>query len=232
MRFHAFNSSWPGHRPCAIVLALLLSFITCSRVVAFQVGTAEVEVEPYVKGGTLAWDELRGIGGHKSLVAGGLNSLARFDRLGTGFNFEKWWLAEKLDDDKGIIPDGGHRFFADGRYFFKPADSLQVYPFAGLGYEHWSRTDAAGSWRKIDFPYASLGGGLDYQQSFLKVGLLLPFAATADSGPNPQSRVGVTADAGIRLFNVTIGLFFRSVGFEDPDAKMVQAGFMLGYLFK
>jgi hypothetical protein len=212
--------------------AVICGCIFHDPVHAFQVGTAQLEVEPYVKGGTIAWDELRGIGGHKSLIAAGINTLAAFDRVGAGFNFEKWWLGEPLDDDKGIIPDGGHRLFADVRYFFKPTEELRVYPFAGVGYEHWSRSDAVGSWQSINFPYASMGGGAEYQHSYVKIGLLLPFSATADSGPDPKSRVGVTADAGIRLYNVSVGVFFRSVGLEDPDAKMVQAGVMVGYAFK
>jgi|SRR5688572_1650731 hypothetical protein len=199
---------------------------------AFQLGAAEIEIEPYVKGGTIAWDELRGIGGHKSLLGAGLNTLATFDRIGAGFTFEKWWLGEPLDDDKGIIPNEGHRFFGDGRYYFKPTEQLRLYPFAGLGYEHWSRSDAVGSWQSINFAYASIGGGADYEHSYVKLGLLMPFMATADSGPDPTSRVGLTADAGIRLYNFSVGVFFRSLGFEDPDAKMVQTGITLGYTFK
>ena len=137
-----------------------------------------------------------------------------------------------LDDDKGIIPDGGHRVSADARYSFNPADELRLYPFAGLGYERWSRSDALSSWRTINFPYASVGGGAEYRSGFFKVGLLLPFAASADNGPDPKSRIGVTADAGLRVFNFVVGMFFRSVGFENPDAKMVQAGVLLGYTFK
>lgn len=203
-----------------------------SLVYAFELGTAQIELEPYVKGGAVTWDQLQAVGGLKSLVALGLNSVATFGRVGAGFNFEKWWLAERLDDDKGIIPDGGHRFFADARYSFSPAEELRLYPFAGLGYEHWSRGDAVSSWRSIDFPYAAAGGGAEYRSGFFKIGLLMPFAATTDTGPDPKSRVGVTVDAGVRLFNVVAGLFFRSVGFEDPDAKMVQAGVMVGYTFK
>jgi hypothetical protein len=44
--------------------------------------------------------------------------------------------------------------------------------------------------------------------------------------------VGLTVDGGLRLFSVVAGVFFRSMGLEDPDAKMVQAGVMLGYSFK
>ena len=33
-------------------------------------------------------------------------------------------------------------------------------------------------------------------------------------------------------FNCVLGMFFRSVGFENPDAKIVQMGVMLGYTFK
>ncbi|HMU54578.1 MAG TPA: hypothetical protein PKA61_06210 [Nitrospira sp.] len=219
-------------RALGIVVACLLAIQPWGTAQAFTVGVAEIELEPYAKGGTIAWDELQGIGGHKSLVALGINALARFDRLGLGFNFENWWLGEKLDDDAGIIPNEGRRFYADLRYGFRPTESLELYPFAGLGYEHWSRDDAVNAWNSINFPYAAIGGGAEYEHCYAKIGLLMPFAATANVGPNPTSRIGVTADAGLRLFNFTVGVFFRSVGFEDPDAKMVQAGVMLGYRFK
>jgi hypothetical protein len=212
--------------------AVLLSLVFSEAASAFELGSAEIEIQPYVKGGTLAWDQLDGVGGHKSMIAGGLNALAKFDRIGTAFNAEKWWLAESLDDDKGIIPNQGHRFFLDGRYYFRPTETLQLYPFAGLGYEHWSRSDAVGSWTSISFPYWSLGGGAEYQQGYVQAGLLMPFAPTADGSTDPKSRVGFNADAGIRLMNFTVGVFYRTVGFQDPDAKMVQAGVMFGYTFK
>ena len=214
------------------VWILLCLCLSCAHLHAFEAGPAQIEVEPYVKGGTIAWDQLSGTGGHKSLVGLGLNGVAAFGRLAGAFNVEKWWVAERLDDDKGIIPDTGHRFFADGRYSFTAADDLRLYPFAGVGYEHWSRSDAIDSWRSINFPFASVGGGAEYRSGFFKIGVLMPFAATADNGPDPKSRIGVTADAGLRVFNCVFGVFFRSVGFESPDAKMVQAGVMLGYTFK
>jgi len=85
--------------PIALWILVCVS-LSHAHLDAFEIGTAQIRVEPYVKGGTLAWDELSGTGGHKSLVALGFNSLATFGRLGAGFNFEKWWLAERLDDDK------------------------------------------------------------------------------------------------------------------------------------
>ena len=182
-----------------IVWCLLsVSLSPSAAVNAFQAGPAQLEVEPYIKGGAIAWDQLSGVGGLKSMVGLGLNSVATFGRVGTGFNFEKWWLAERLDDDKGIIPNGGHRVFADARYTFAPAEELRLYPFAGFGYEHWSREDAVGSWHSINFPYAAIGGGADYGSGFFKVGVLMPFAATADTGPDPKSRVGLLlmADSG------------------------------------
>lgn len=217
--------------PVAVWVFLCLC-LSCAHLHAFEVGPAQIEIEPYVKGGTIAWDQLSGTGGHKSLVGLGVNGIAAFGRVGGALNAEKWWVAEGLDDDKGIIPDTGYRFSADVRYLFTPADDLRLYPFAGLGYEHWSRSDAVGSWRSIDFPFASLGAGVDYRSGFFKIGVLMPFAATADDGPDPKSRVGVTADAGLRIFNCVLGMFFRSVGFESPDAKMVQAGVMVGYTLK
>lgn len=145
-------------RAFGIALVCLVAVQPWEGAQAFTLGPAEIEVEPYAKGGTIAWDELQGIGGHKSLVALGINALARFDRLGVGFNFENWWLGEKLDDDAGIIPNEGRRFYTDLRYGFRPTESLELYPFAGVGYEHWSRDDAVNSWTSINFPYAAVGG--------------------------------------------------------------------------
>ncbi len=42
----------------------------------------------------------------------------------------------------------------------------------------------------------------------------------------------VAANAGLRIFTCVLGMFFRPVGFENPDAKIVQTGVMLGYTFK
>ena len=67
---------------------------------------------------------------------------------------------------------------------------LRLYPFAGFGYEHWSRDDAVGSWHSINFPYAAVAGGADYGSGFFKVGVLMPFATTADTAPIPNPAWG------------------------------------------
>ena len=62
------------------VWILLCLCLASAYVHAFEVGRAQIEVEPYVKGGFIAWDQLSGIGGHKSSVGLGLNGVAAFGR--------------------------------------------------------------------------------------------------------------------------------------------------------
>lgn len=71
---------------------------------AMQVGNADVGIQPYLKVGTIAWDQLGGVGGHKSLVGAGFATNVDWERFGTRLAVEKWWVAEGLDDDRGIIP--------------------------------------------------------------------------------------------------------------------------------
>lgn len=98
------------------MFALMLQSTTSSY--AMQLGKTEVEVEPYLKGGTIAWDSLSGIGGHKFLLAAGLNTNVAYRSVGTTINLEKWWVAEGLNDDKGLIPNQGYSVATDLKYFF------------------------------------------------------------------------------------------------------------------
>ncbi|MDI6889824.1 MAG: hypothetical protein QMC83_02635 [Thermodesulfovibrionales bacterium] len=123
---------------------ILLTFIflgvigSFSDAYAIQLGTAELEIEPYLRGGTIAWDQLGGIGGHKSLIAGGLNTNVKFNSFGSGISLEKWWVAEGLDDDKGIIPREGYSIYGDIKYYFK-TNGILFYPYAGVGFEEWEK---------------------------------------------------------------------------------------------
>lgn len=121
-----------------ILVAMVLLGVVGSFGYAYAItigGMAELEVEPYLKGGTIAWDKLGGIGGHKSIIAGGLNANVKFSSLGATVNLEKWWVAERLDDDKGIIPKEGYSIFADVKYFLKTDSDFLFYPYAGIGFE-------------------------------------------------------------------------------------------------
>jgi hypothetical protein len=96
---------------------------------------AELEAIPYLKGGTIAWDQLGGIGGHKSIISGGLNTNVKYSPFGIAINLEKWWLAEALDDDRGIIPKEGMSLSTDVQYFLKTKGNISFYPYAGVGFE-------------------------------------------------------------------------------------------------
>ena len=68
---------------------------------AIEVGPAELEFQPYAKAGTIAWDQNAGVGGHKFVLAGGLNTNITFDAFEGIINLERWAVSEGLDDDEG-----------------------------------------------------------------------------------------------------------------------------------
>lgn len=72
----------------------------------------------------------------------------------------------------------------------------------------------------------------DHDRWYISAGLLRPFAVNAVGDPDPTARFGFTVESGIRVNTVTIGLCYKSLGFQDPDAKMVQSGVFVGYHFK
>ncbi len=199
---------------------------------AIQLGTAELEAMPYLKGGTIAWDQLGGIGGHKFIIAGGLNTNVKFDPLGAGINFEKWWVAEGLDDDKGIIPKEGYSISTDIRYFIKIDDNLLLYPFAGVGFEEWEKGGKSESWKTLKFFNWAVGIGLENEKCFIRAGIAKPFSVSTQDDFEPKSRYGFSAEGGIKLKAFTVGLFYKYAGFEDPDAKMSQSGLFIGYGFR
>jgi len=199
---------------------------------AMQLGTAELEVEPYLKGGTIAWDSLGGIGGHKSIIAGGLNANVKLSSLGATVNLEKWLVAEGLDDDKGIIPKEGYSIFTDVKYFLKTDSDFLFYPYAGIGFEEWGKRETSNSWESLKFFNLAVGMGVEHEKGYMKAGITSPFSVNAQGSSDPTPRYGFSAEGGIKLKAFLIGLFYKYAGFQDPDAKMTQSGLFIGYRFK
>ncbi|MFO7820701.1 MAG: hypothetical protein R6V56_01370, partial [Lentisphaeria bacterium] len=72
----------------------------------------------------------------------------------------------------------------------------------------------------------------DHERGYIKAGVGHAFAAGANNEESdPDGRVGFESEAGLRLSNWTVGLFWRGAGFQEPDAKLIQGGGFLGYTF-
>jgi hypothetical protein len=212
-------------------LLWLAIFGSATSAYAFQLGSTELELQPYIKGGTVAWDELAGIGGHKSMIAAGLTANLQQGSWGARLNGERWWLAEKLDDDKGFIPSAGYAMSADAKYFI-PTGIGRFAPFTGLGFDGWQDRQSTTTFDTLTFMSWRGGLAFDHERGYLSAAALLPFAINAVGGNDPSARIGFTAEAGVYLGPVVAGLFFKTIGFQDPDAKMVQSGLFLAYSFR
>ncbi|MDP3296455.1 MAG: hypothetical protein Q8N09_02510 [Thermodesulfovibrionia bacterium] len=218
-----------------ILVAMVLLGVVGSFGYAYAItigGMTELEVRPYLKGGTIAWDQLGGIGGHKSIIAGGLNANVKLSSLGAAVNLEKWWVAERLDDDKGIIPKEGYSIFTDVKYFLKTDSDFLFYPYTGIGFEEWGKRETSESWKSLKFFNWAVGMGVEQEKGYIKAGITKPFSVNARDGSDPTPRYGFCAEGGIKLKAFLIGLFYKYAGFEDPDAKMTQSGLFIGYSFK
>lgn len=208
-----------------VVLLVVVMFWCIGSVTS----ATELELMPYLKGGTIAWDQLDGVGGHKFVVAGGLNANVKFDSLGAGATLEKWWVAEGLDDDKGLIPKEGYSLSTDVKYFFEFDDNILLYPYVGVGFERWEKGKEWRDWKSVKFFNWTIGAGLENERGYIEAGVTKPFSMSTQNGFEPKPRYGFFAESGIKLKAFLIGLFYKYAGFEDPDAKMTQSGLLIGY---
>jgi len=206
---------------------------------AMHLGGAEVTLTPYGKLGTLAWDQLEGVGGHKFLAAGGLGANIVGERLGASCTLEGWSLAEGLDDDRGNIPENGLFVEADMQYVLYKNTPLHGYLYAGCGYAEWHRPAAEDSWRDVAQLYWNVGLGVRHDKGGIRIGMLCPFAtstsATFEAGPRfgfvAEGRVTLHGPWSLGLFYRYEGLEFQRNGREYPDAKMTQSGLFVQYVF-
>lgn len=207
---------------------------------AVQIGETELELTPFIKGGTIAWDQLEGYGGHKSLIAGGLNANLPLDPFSISLELEGWTVAEGLDDDKGIIPRNGYNITTDAKFFFTIIEGLQGYTYAGVGYQEWNRPNAATiGWTYVGFFNGQLGLGLRHDKGSFQLGINRPFATTTSDDYEAIPRYGFSAEGKIHVAkSFYVGLFYRYEGMafefngkEYPDAKMTQSGLLIEYIF-
>ncbi len=200
---------------------------------------SDMEIAPYIKGGTIAWDQLEGKGGHKLLLAGGLDVKLNFDDFSTSLNLEAWFIAEGMDDDQEIIPADGYSLTVGGRYFFLHDDTLDWYVYGDLGYEEWNRSKTETSWSDVGFFNVEAGIGFEFERGMFQLGINSPFGTHTSEGFEANPRFGFSALGKYRVLDpLYVGLFydyqaleFEYLGQPYPDAKMIQTGVLLQYVF-
>ena len=221
-------------RFCLFGTAFFYIFIMLisARAFAYEIYGGQFLFEPYLKIGTIAADTLKGEGGHKSMFAGGIKAKYELDALFGAVTCERWWLGEKLDDDKGVIPNEGYNFWAELGYRFRVSGDLVVYPIAKVGYERWKSDEPINNWTFVEMYTSSFGAGLQKGVGFVEMAAILPFYTDTDSYPHPKGRPGFQAVGGICINSFTVGLFYKYMGVQDPDIKLIQSGIFLAYTFQ
>ena len=224
-----------GITRCGLCLLGLWGLRYVPSAAGLELAEGELRITPRITAGSVSWDELRTRGGHKSTAGLGVNADYVRERTGLGLDVWYWHVSEGLDSNEGVIPKSAFRIGADLRRLFPVKDDLTWYPYIGLAYETWNRDrpppDTRTYWESLDFLTATVGAGLTYDKAYAKLGVSQSFMAKADRGDDPNGRVGFESEVGMRLRPLSLGLFWRGNGFQNPDTKLIHAGMFLGYEF-
>jgi hypothetical protein len=81
----------------------------------------------------------------------------------------------------------------------------------------------------------AVGMEAEFNKGYAKLAVLTPFSPEVDRQINSEeikTNPGLIAEVGMNLDSFVVGVFFKHLGFEDPDAKIIQSGILLGYRFK
>jgi hypothetical protein len=181
-----------------------------------------LEVMPRILVGAVSWDELRSRGGHKSIVGLDVDALYVTGRNGVSVGLQRWWVSEGLDINRGVIPKGGYKADAELRRYFTARNGLVWY---------WERDRVPGKWKRLSSPAVVAGAGLERGIAHVRAAVTQSFAARTDLDEDPEGRVGFDVETGMRLDRAAMGLFWRGAGFQEPDAKLIQAGAWFGWAF-
>ncbi|MCF7853745.1 MAG: hypothetical protein K9N51_03025 [Candidatus Pacebacteria bacterium] len=230
---HTIQQKQLGKLRDIVVLTVAVLGVTLRMEVrASELWGGEAHITPRVTAGFVSWDELRNRGGHKSLGGVGLNLDYLVHDVGVSLDLWKWWVSEGLDSSEGVMPEDGHRIGLEARRMFSVDERVKWFPYVGVAYEEWKRDRVLGKWSTVDFWSAAIGVGLQLEAGhFLKAGITQCFSPDMDTDGSPDGRVGFESEGGVRLGKFSIGLFCRGAGFQEPDAKLLQAGGFLSYMF-
>lgn len=190
-------------------------------------------VEPYVKAGGLNFVEKGASEGNKFILIGGvkLNGVSG-DFSGT-LDFWKGQVAEGLDEDREI-PNRFYGIGAEAAYKLVTYKGVVFSPYAGLGYENWSRETAnpkiCGSWDETGFFTGTLGVKANYKSVHAGVGVLYPFAIDANHHSNLDPRFGYQAEIGANIWKgLNTALQYRSLRMGNPQTRINTTTLMVGY---
>jgi hypothetical protein len=218
-----------------VISFMFIVFLLCSlsQAYAIGVGSADLAINPYLKGGSISWDELDGIGGHKFVVGGGLDTNLYYNRVKGRMNLEGWIVGEGMDDDRGIIPRYGFSISADIGYKVATIDNFTLYPYTGIGFERWDRDHLQQEqWTSLRFFDWTIGLSVEHPVAYGRLEMSFPFSQETNKDSSIKPKPGFYSEAGMNIKQFLIGLFFSFSGFEDPDAKMTQSGILFGYRFR
>lgn len=198
-----------------------------------------LEVEPYLKLGTINFVENDVNEGNKFLVVAGVKASQGFDGFKGLILAEGWTMGEPMDEDREL-PGKGYNVAGELRYNLINMDDHQLYPYTGLGFEYWDREasrEYADSWDSVRFFRWSVGLGIESKLLFMRGGIFIPFKAKTDNSLKPDSMLGYEAEAGVYLAGFTLSFFYKRTQFDDfssggidhPNFKLNLYGFSLGY---
>jgi len=218
-----------GHLHLFVILAVMAVFFTVINSVH------AVEFEPYLRGGTINLDEDGVDEGHKSLAAVGLKTRTDLDKLTGELTLEWWTMAEPLDEDVEL-PRKGYNASGEIGYNFIYKDTY-ITPAAGVSYEYIKRhanESFPGSWEKLSVFSALLGIKVKKNIFYFKAGIIAPFLLMTDND-DPDAKIGFNAEAGIEYKRLTLGYFYKRIGFDEnsdnPEIDFNRYGGVLSYKF-
>lgn len=222
-----------------VVLIVSVLLLTVIPVSAFE--TSSINLEPYIKGGTLKWEE-RGIKeGNKFFLGTGVK--INFISSNSNSNFqgsisvEEWHIAEGLDEDREL-PKKGYNFSGLVSYQIN-SGKVVFYPFLGVGFERWSRVKEGNikyedTWNFLRFFTFFPGIQTGYKKTYLKLNPIFLFGVNSNTKTNPEPKLGYEAETGINnIFfkGLKIGLFYKAVKFSDSELNLNLIGGFLSYQF-
>lgn len=200
--------------------------------VFFSISAYGVEYKPYFRLGGMSFTENGIKEGNKFLTAFGLEvDLKNKGAVKSKVSGEIWAMGEPVDEDVEMPQNG---FNVNYEIAYK--NDKAIYPFAGIGFNKWSRLENEkypGSFSKLYFASGIVGLGMNFwERYFLKCGVILPVWSQTDHSQHPGMKVGFDATAGAEWNKFFVSLFYRLTTMggdrDQPSFKLFTQGVMAG----
>ena len=196
------------------------------------------EISSQVKLGTINWWENDTSEGHKYLELIGLE-IRSGSVVKKIAGFEVWRMGELLDEDTEI-PNKGYSFYMELDYNKKIGNHLTIYPYIKTELEKFGRNKEGNikyeeSWSSVRYIDLTLGGGLNYKSTYIKMGLILPPNGKTNNGLELEGKSGFDLELGTKWKKFTFGYFYKRVTFDEfdghPNFKLNRSGVIIRYSF-